>query len=139
MQSSACLSGHTIQHREKPFIQHSLPTPPSKLPSNSVLAEWTHWHGSTKFPLPSLSLPLSDELLFVLHSFFLFLMLSIHSLLNIRTQCFCFFSPFFALFAGCLPVMAPTSTLLYKAASSSLPLFLQSPFQSPAAVYLHSS
>ncbi len=46
MQSSACLSGHTIQHREKPFIQHSLPTPPMKLPSNSVRPEWTRWHGS---------------------------------------------------------------------------------------------
>lgn len=47
MQSSACLSGHTIQRREKPFIQHSLPTPPSKLPSNSLWPEWTRWHGST--------------------------------------------------------------------------------------------
>ena len=47
MQSSACLSGHTIQHREKPFIQHSLPTTPSKLPSNSERAwmdslAWQH-------------------------------------------------------------------------------------------------
>lgn len=47
MPSSACLSGHTIQRREKPFIQHSLPTPPSELPSNSVWAEWTRWHGSS--------------------------------------------------------------------------------------------
>ncbi|TNN70598.1 hypothetical protein EYF80_019182 [Liparis tanakae] len=28
MPSSACLSGLTIQHREKPFIQHGPPTPP---------------------------------------------------------------------------------------------------------------
>lgn len=52
VQSSACLSGHTIQHREEPFMQHSLPTPPSKLPSNSVWSEWTRWHGSTTSPPP---------------------------------------------------------------------------------------
>lgn len=57
MQSSACLSGHTIQHREKPFIQHSLPTPPSKLPGNSVWPEWTRWHGSTALAAPHTPLP----------------------------------------------------------------------------------
>lgn len=63
MQSSACLSGHTIQHREKPFIQHSLPILPSKLPSNSVRPQLTRWHGSIAWPPPppppiSLSSPL---------------------------------------------------------------------------------
>lgn len=53
MQSSACLSGHAIQHREKPFIQQSLPTPASKLPSNSVRAEWTRWQGSAALSPPS--------------------------------------------------------------------------------------
>lgn len=53
MQSSACSSGHTIQHREKPFIQQSRPTPPSKLPSNSVRPEWTRWHSSAAPPIPS--------------------------------------------------------------------------------------
>lgn len=43
MQSSACLSGLTIQHREEPFIHAGLPNPPSKLPSNSLLPEWTRW------------------------------------------------------------------------------------------------
>lgn len=52
MQSSACLSGHAIQHREKPFIQQSLPTPASKLPSNSVRAEWTRWQGSAALSPP---------------------------------------------------------------------------------------
>lgn len=51
--SSACLSGQAIQHREKLFIQHRLPTPPSKLPSNSVGPELTRWHGSiTRSPPP---------------------------------------------------------------------------------------
>lgn len=50
MQSSACLSGYTIQHREKLFIQHSLPTPTSKLPSNSEQPEWTGWHGGSTPP-----------------------------------------------------------------------------------------
>lgn len=54
MQSSACLSGHAIQHREKPFIQQSLPTPASKLPSNSVRAEWTRWQGSAALSPPLL-------------------------------------------------------------------------------------
>lgn len=52
VQSSACLSGHAIQHREKPFIQHSLPAPPSKLPSNSARPEWTCWHGSPALGSP---------------------------------------------------------------------------------------
>lgn len=79
--SSACLSGHTIQHREKPFIQHSLPTPPSKLPSNSVLPEWTRWHGKhSADPPPPLLLSDGLCLFFTAFSSFSFcLSSSLHS------------------------------------------------------------
>lgn len=72
MQSSACLSGHAIQHREKPFIQQSLPTPASKLPSNSVRAEWTRWQGSAALSPPYSVLTPN---MFVFYSFLLFLIL----------------------------------------------------------------
>lgn len=49
LQSSACLSGHTIQHRERSPLFSSLPTP-LKLPSNSAPTEWTGWHDSADFP-----------------------------------------------------------------------------------------
>lgn len=78
VQSSACLSGHPIQHREKPSIQHGLPTPPSKLPSNSTWPEWTCWHSSTAAPpLPTPIPPLLSAGLCLLFSFILFLIPSI--------------------------------------------------------------
>lgn len=112
MQSSACLSGHTIQHREKPFIQHSPPTPPSKLPSNSGwLSEWTRWHGSnhttTPHPLtPTPNPPLVSALsqtLFVLHSFLLFLIPAHLSLLPKHPCLSCFLQTFLHLSTHIFP------------------------------------
>lgn len=130
MQSSACLSGHTIQHREKPFIQHSLPNPPSKLPSNSVRPEWTRWHGSTALPLstppPPHTFSALSRTLFVLHSFLHFFILSILlSSLNIQAFPFSCFLPCSSLswFPTLLSVICVTRTRLYNAVPSPLPLY----------------
>lgn len=81
MQSSACWSGLTIQHREKPFIQHR----PHRLSYQATLdgsLNGLAGMAATTLPPPTPTPPLVSALsqtLFVLHSFLLSLILPIFS------------------------------------------------------------
>lgn len=112
MQSSACLSGHTIQHREKPFIQHSLPTTPSKLPSNSERAwmdslAWQH-RATASLPPPHPPTPLCSQPDSVCSSQLAPLSHSVRPPLHPEHLCSVSFMYF-------LRVTALTSSLLHKA------------------------